>query len=199
MKIVRKILDLSFQLIEKNKILAKFKPVLHAADGFFFGVDKLNIVPHITDYIDLKRYMSFVIIGLLPSVLASIYFWGWRVILVILTSYIFGGMIEVAFAVVRKKEIHEGFLVTGMIFPLILPPSVPLWAVALGVMFGVFFGKEVFGGTGKNVFNPAIVGRIFLTICFPQIMTTTWPKPYIGGLGGFMRLSVDSVTSATPL
>lgn len=199
MKIVRRILDASFKLLAKNKILAKFKPVLTAADGALFGTDKLNTVPHIADYIDIKRYMSFVIVALLPVVAASIYFWGLRVILVILVSYVFGGMVEVAFAVVRKKEIHEGFLVTGLIFPLVLPPSIPLWIVALGIMFGVFFGKEVFGGTGKNIFNPAIVGRIFLTVCFPQIMTVTWPRPYIGGLAGFTKFGVDTITGATPL
>ena len=199
MKIVRKALDISFKLVEKSKFLSKFKPVLIAADGFFFGVEKVNSVPHISDYIDIKRYMSFVIIALIPVLCASVYFWGLRVILVILVSYIAGGAVEVAFAVVRKKEIHEGFLVTGLIFPLILPPSIPLWVVALGVMFGVFFGKEVFGGTGKNIFNPAVVGRIFLTISFPQIMTLGWPKPYIGGLGGFTKFSADAVTAATPL
>ncbi len=199
MKIVRKALDISFKLVEKNKFLSKFKPVLTALDGALFGTDELNTVPHITDYLDIKRYMSFVIIALLPAVAAAVYFWGLRVILVILVSYIAGGVVEVAFAVARKKEIHEGFLVTGLIFPLLLPPSIPLWVVALGVMFGVFFGKEVFGGTGKNIFNPAIVGRIFLTICFPLIMTVGWPKPYIGGLGGFSKFGVDAITAATPL
>src|SRR3990167_5354300 len=108
-----------------------------------------------------------------------------------MVSYIFGGIVEVAFAVSRKKEIHEGFLVTGLIFPLILPPTAPLWIVAVGVIFGVIFGKEAFGGTGRNIFNPAIVGRIFLSIAFPKIMTVYWQEPF--------KYSVDAVTMATPL
>ena len=90
----------------------------------------------------------------------------------------------------------------GLIFPLTLPPTVPIWVVAVGVMFGVFFGKEVFGGTGRNIFNPAIVGRIFLTIAFPNIMTMNWKQPFTTGLGGFLRYqntSVDALTQATPL
>jgi RnfABCDGE-type electron transport complex D subunit len=144
--------------------------------------------------------MSCVIVALIPVTLASVYFWGLRVLAVIAVSYIFGGLVEVAFAITRKKEIHEGFLVTGLIFPLILPPTIPLWMVALGVMFGVLFGKEAFGGTGRNIFNPAIVGRIFLSIAFPKIMTTQWQVPFSEGLGGLLRYqNIDAITSATPL
>lgn len=188
MKFIKDILDKFDSLTQKNKLLNYFKPVLTATDEFFFGTDKVTTLPHIVDYIDIKRFMSFVIIGLLAATLASIYFWGLRIIAIILVSYIFGGIVEVAFAVTRKKEIHEGFLVTGLIFPLTLPPTVPLWVVAIGVMFGVLFGKEAFGGTGRNIFNPAIVGRVFLTIAFPKIMTVHWQAP----------LS-DAVASATPL
>lgn len=201
MKLIKNILENINGIIQKNKTLAKFKPVVNAADEFFFGTDKVTTLPHIVDYIDIKRFMAFVVIALIPAVLASIYFWGWRVLAMIIVSYTFGGMIEVAFAVTRKKEIHEGFLITGLIFPLILPPTVPLWIVAVGVMFGVFFGKEVFGGTGRNIFNPAIVGRIFLSIAFPKIMTVNWYQPFSGGLGGFLHYqnSVDAITTATPL
>ena len=189
MKLIKQILDNLSLAIEKNKILKKFKPVLNATDEFFFGTDKVTSLPHILDPIDIKRFMSFVIIGLLPATIAAVYFWGMRVIALILVSYIFGGIVEVAFAVSRKKEIHEGFLVTGLIFPLILPPTAPLWIVAIGVMFGVVFGKEAFGGTGRNIFNPAIVGRIFLTIAFPKMMTLNWQAPF----------SQDAITTATPL
>jgi RnfABCDGE-type electron transport complex D subunit len=186
--------------MEKNKFLQKFKPILNATDEFFFGTDKVTTLPHIVDRMDIKRFMTFVIIALIPATLASIYFWGLRVLVIISASYVFGGLVEVAFAIYRKKEIHEGFLVTGLIFPLTLPPTVPLWVVAVGVMFGVVFGKEVFGGTGRNIFNPAIVGRIFLTIAFPHIMTMHWQEPFTQGLGGFVHYQgVDAVTSATPL
>lgn len=199
MKIIRNILDNLEQKVEKSRLLRKFKPVIKATDDFFFGTDKVASLPHISDHLDLKRYMSLVIIALMPATIAAVYLWGLRVISIILVSYIFGGLVEVAFAVVRKKEIHEGFLVTGLIFPLILPPTVPLWVVAVGVMFAGTFGKEVFGGTGRNIFNPAIVGRIFLSIAFPQMMTTSWQLPCRQGLGGLLHYKVDALTSATPL
>ena len=78
-----------------------------------------------------------------------------------------GGFWEMLFATVRRHEVSEGFLVTGMLFPLIMPPTVPLWQVALGVTFGVVVGKEIFGGTGMNVMNPALVGRAFLFFAYP--------------------------------
>lgn len=200
MKFLENILRNLNEMSRKNKLLGLFKPLLSATDEFFFGTDKVTSVPHMLDHMDIKRFMSFVIIALVPCVAASIYFWGYRVIAIILVSYICGGIVETIFAITRKKEIHEGFLVTGLIFPLILPPTVPLWVVAVGVIFGVIFGKEVFGGTGRNIFNPAIVGRIFLSVAFPKIMTVHWQDPFTSGLGGFLRYrGVDAVTMATPL
>ena len=86
---------------------------------------------------------------------------------VYLVTMLVGGHAEVLFAVVRKHEINEGFLVTGLLFPLTLPPTIPLWQVALGILFGVVIGKEVFGGTGMNVLNPALVARAFLFFAYP--------------------------------
>lgn len=200
MLIIKKMIDGFHELAAKNKVLAIFKPVLLATDEFFFGTDKRTTLPHVLDRMDMKRFMSFVVVALLPSVAAAVYLWGLRVILVILVSYACGGLVEVAFAIIRKKEIHEGFLITGLIFPLILPPTVPLWIVAVGIIFGVLFGKEVFGGVGRNIFNPAIVGRIFVSVAFPTIMTTNWAVPFSGGPGGFFAYqNVDAVTQATPL
>jgi Na+-transporting NADH:ubiquinone oxidoreductase subunit B len=84
-----------------------------------------------------------------------------------ITTFVVGGHIEMAVAVVRKHEVNEGFLVSGFLFPLILPPTIPLWQVALGIAFGVIIGKEVFGGTGMNVLNPALTGRAFLFFAYP--------------------------------
>ncbi len=84
-----------------------------------------------------------------------------------ITTFAVGGHIEMAVAVVRKHEVNEGFLVSGFLFPLILPPTIPLWQVALGIAFGVIIGKEVFGGTGMNVLNPALTGRAFLFFAYP--------------------------------
>ncbi|MEJ2057970.1 MAG: RnfABCDGE type electron transport complex subunit D [Desulfofustis sp.] len=160
---------------------------------FFYPPARTPTAPHVRDPLDIKRYMTIVIVAMLPSIAASIWFFGPRILLMILVSYAVGGIVEVIFACVRKTEIHEGFFVTGILFPLILPPSTPLWVVAVGIFFGVFFGKEVFGGTGHNIFNPALVGRLFVTIAFPTILTSGWTAP------GAWRGAVDAVSTATPM
>jgi RnfABCDGE-type electron transport complex D subunit len=158
-------------------------------EGILFGTRRLTpAAPHILDHIEIKRYMTVVILALMPSTVAAVVFFGWYALAMIITSYVCGGIVEVAFAVVRKKDIEEGFLVTGLIFPLVLPPTTPLWVVAVGVAFGVFFGKEVFGGTARNIFNPALVGRLFVTIAFPELLSSSWRAPF-----------TDAITSATPL
>ncbi len=189
MKILRKLIDSAYTILERNKIFTPLKPVLDAADSFFFGTDEVTQgAPHIRDTIDLKRYMITVLIAVLPCVAFGVYSYGLRVISLIMISYIFGGISEVLFSVIRKKEVNEGFLITGIIYPLLLPPTIPYWMAAVGIIVGVVFGKEVFGGTGKNIFNPAMVGRIFLAIAFPVEMTTEWKVPFL-----------DAITSATPL
>lgn len=107
---------------------------------------------------------------------------------VYLVTQIAGGLCEALFASVRRHEINEGFLVTGMLFPLTLPPTIPLWQVALGIMFGVVIGKEVFGGVGKNFLNPALTARAFLYFAYPGEMT-----------GDTIWVAVDGLTAATPL
>ena len=86
---------------------------------------------------------------------------------VLLVTFLVGGNCEALFSIVRRHEINEGFLVTGMLFPLILPPTIPLWQVALGIAFGVIIGKEIFGGTGMNILNPALTSRAFLFFAYP--------------------------------
>ncbi len=105
-----------------------------------------------------------------------------------LTTLIAGGTFEVLFAAVRNHEVNEGFLVTSMLYSLILPPSTPLWQVALGIIFGVVLGKEVFGGTGKNFLNPALTGRAFLYFAYPASMS-----------GDAVWTAIDGYSSATPL
>ena len=192
MKPIRSILEALYKipLIKKFKPLIDMaNPLIDATEAAFFGVDETtHQAPHFVDTIEIKRYMSCVIIALMPAVLAAICFYQLAAIKIIIVAYAAGGLVEVIFAIIRKKEIEEGFLVTGLIFPLILPPTTPLWVVAVGVIFGTLFGKEVFGGTGSNIFNPALVGRLFITIAFPKIMTTAWVMPF-----------ADAVTSATPL
>ena len=186
---------------EEGGSLKPLKPVFEATENFFFAPEKrTETAPHLRDPLDVKRYMSMVIIALLPCVAASLYFFGLRVLAVIMVSYVVGGTVETLFAVIRKEEINEGFLVTGLIFPLVLPPGLPLWMVGVGVAFGVFVGKELFGGTGRNVFNPAIVGRCFLALAHPAAMAGTWITPGSGGMGRLMQyVEADAVSSPTPL
>ena len=174
---------------EKGGKLEKLYPLYEALDTFAFTpAATTTSYPHIRDHFDMKRLMVFVVIALIPPVLMAMYntglqalqaqglptsvsncfFFGSKTILpIILVSYAAGGFWEFLFAVVRKHEINEGFLVTGLLFPLTLPPTIPLWQVAVGISFGVVIGKEVFGGTGMNILNPALVGRAFLFFAYP--------------------------------
>ena len=145
----------------------------------------------------MNRIVTFAIVAMLPAVAAAFLSFGPRIIAIIMVSYIAGGAVEVIFACIRKHDIHEGFLITGLIFPLVLPPTTPLWVVAVGVVFGTMFGKEMFGGTGRNIFNPALVGRLFITIAFPAIMTVSWQVPFTVN---WQQLPFEgTITSATPL
>lgn len=109
-----------------------------------------------------------------------------------ITTLVVGGIWEVIFATVRGHEVNEGFLVTSMLYALILPPSAPLWQVALGISFGVVIGKEVFGGTGKNFLNPALTGRAFLYFAYPAQMSgdTIWTP--VDGFSGATALSIGA-------
>lgn len=109
---------------------------------------------------------------------------------VYLTTFIVGGFWEVLFASIRRHEVNEGFFVTSVLFALTLPPSVPLWQVALGISFGVVLGKEVFGGTGKNFLNPALVGRAFLFFAYPAQMSGDAVWTSVDGFAGATSLSL---------
>lgn len=177
---------------------------------------------HIHDAIDSKRIMSLVVIALMPALLFGMYnigyqnysaagqlanasFWemfcfGFLALLPkILVSYIVGLGIEFAWAQWKKEEIQEGYLVTGMLMPLIIPISCPLWMLALSIAFAVIFCKEIFGGTGMNIFNVALSARAFLFFSYPSEMTgdTVWVANHsIFGLGNTLP---DATTMATPL
>ena len=113
---------------------------------------------------------------------------------ILLTSYAVGGLWEVLFAIIRKHEINEGFLVSGLLFPLTLPPTIPLWQVALGISFGIVVGKEVFGGTGKNFLNPALTARAFVYFSYPAYLSGNVWTSFMSG-----QSVVSSYSSATPL
>ncbi len=204
MKWLARSLERMRPVFQKGGRLHRLHPIFQAADGLLFShPDVTRNAPYGRDALDVKRYMSFVILALLPSLLASVYFFGPRILLMLFVSYAAGGLVEVLFSVVRKEEINEGFLVTGFIFPLILPPGLPLWMVALGMIFGVLVGKEVFGGTGRNLFNAALLGRCFLLLGYPATMSASWVQPqpghWIEWVKALPGMPVDAITGATPL
>lgn len=210
MKWLARLLERSHKLHEDGAPLRRLRPLFEAIEKFWFTPPEPTVQPpHVRDPLDVKRFMVTVIIALIPAVLCGLYLFGLRCLAVILVSYAVGGAIEVFFACVRKEEINEGFLVTGLLFPLILPPTIPLWMVAVGIAFAVIVGKELFGGTGRNLFNPALVGRAFLFLAYTPAMTTGWvtppPMPWDGGpvwgrLGEWISAAnVDALTTATPL
>lgn len=167
--------------------------------------------PHIRDRTDLKRYMYVVVVSLLPCLLFGIYNTGrnaylsvgvddpgllacflegavWVVPLLVI-SYAVGGFWEGLFAQLRGHEVSEGFLVTGMLYPLICPSTIPWWQFAIGISFGVVIGKEVFGGVGMNILNPALTARAFLFFAYPaQMSGNVWvPTPVVRGENGTLE------------
>ena len=149
--------------------------------------------------------MRRVVISLLPILLFAVYSFGLRILVLLAVVTIAGVLTE--YLILRfmkgnaKFKIPEAIFVTCILFTLILPSTVPFWVAVVGIAFGVLFGKGVFGGFGKNIFNPALVGRCFVFISFPSSMTVTWATPFQGFPGGFVRYStaVDSISAATPL
>lgn len=218
MKSLRKFLDRVKPGFEKGGKYEKFRSTFDAFETFLFVPDKVTSSgSHIRDSIDMKRTMTIVIIALLPCLLFGMYnvgyhhylstgmqislwpaFWfGFlKVLPIIVVSYVTGLAIEFIFAQVRGHEVNEGFLVTGMLIPLVMPVDVPLWTVAISTAFAVIIGKEVFGGTGMNILNPALTARAFLFFAYPGDMTGD--KVWIAGLENGKNI-VDGFSGATPL
>jgi len=196
----------------------KFHSLFEGLESFLFVSDRVTYKgSHIRDSIDLKRAMTVVIIALLPALFFGSYnvglqhyrsigadegallmFWfGFMKILpLIVVSYTVGLGIEFIAAQIRGHDINEGFLVTGLLIPLIMPVDVPLWMLALATAFAVIIGKEVFGGTGMNVLNPALIARAFLFFSYPGWMTGD--KVWIAGLTKGQHI-IDGFSGATPL
>ena len=202
-------------LFEKGGRFERLYPLYEAVLTIHFSTTETTKKgAHIRDGLDTKRFMILVVMALAPVTLFGIYNTGLQSLLsagketgvlecliqggiiflpILLTSYVVGGCWEVLFAIIRKHEINEGFLVTGLLFPLTLPPTIPLWQVALGISFGIVVGKEVFGGTGKNFLNPALTARAFVYFSYPAYLSgDVWTR-FVS------NASVDTYTSATPL
>lgn len=144
--------------------------------------------------------MINVLYALIPIMICSVYLFGWRslAMLVLLNAVGFG--VEYLFVRNDTKQVTSAVFVTSSLLTLSLPPTLPFWMGVVGVIFAVTFGKMVFGGFGKNVFNPALTGRAFLYVSFGMFMTNKWLGPVKGMLGGFLSwTSVDAISEATPV
>jgi Na+-translocating ferredoxin:NAD+ oxidoreductase RnfD subunit len=139
--------------------------------------------PKVLKFKAMNTNMKWLNFSLLLLVLAGIFIFGIQILFLALTVIIVDLIFEIMFAFFRGKQIDEGWLYNALILVLLLPPTVPLWIAAVGAGFGAFFGKLVFGGYPKYVFNPAVVGIIFLTISFPQFLSTQWLDPVTGMVG----------------
>ncbi len=147
-----------------------------------------------------QKPMVGVMIALIPAIVASIYYFGWRSLLMLAVVTVAGFLTEYLFLRAYYKEpVSSAVFVTCFLFTLTLPPTLPIWIAIVGVVIGVLFGKMVFGGFGRNIFNPAITGRAFIYISFGAPMTAAWVNPFKGFPGGFGVFASDAVTSATPM
>ena len=197
---------------------SRLYPFFEAMETVFFAPgSKTAEGPHLRDSLDVKRFMTLVIVALLPCLAFGIYNAGYQfhlasgltpgpvsviaqglrlVLPMVIVTYVVGFFWEILFASVRKHTISEGLFVSCMLFPLTLPPTTPLWQVAVGISFGIVIGKEIFGGTGRNFLNPALTGRAFLYFAYPVQMSgdAVWTA-----LASGLRAPVDAFSAATPL
>ncbi|MFP4546894.1 MAG: RnfABCDGE type electron transport complex subunit D [Fidelibacterota bacterium] len=142
-----------------------------------------------------QKMMMKVVYALIPVLLTAIYFFGWRVAAVVAVSTFFAVLTEWIMSSNRKGKISQAVYVTALLYGLSLPPTVPFWIAAVGAVVAILFAKEVFGGFGKNVFNPAIVGRAFVYVSFPQELTSRFVPAFQGIPGGFKHWSFESLKS----
>ena len=193
MNFLRKKLDDIKRPFAKGEKWEKLAPAINAFDTFLFVPNHTTQKgAHIRDAVDLKRTMVTVIIALIPALFYGIYNTGYqyliqtesnftfidafihgslKVLPMIVVSYVVGLTIEFAFAVYRGHEVNEGYLVTGMLIPMIMPVDIPLWMVAISTAFAVIIAKEAFGGTGMNILNPALTARAFAFFAYPTYMS----------------------------
>jgi len=216
MKLFRNILNTVKPHFIKGGKLERMYPAYDAFETFLFVPDHTTQKgSHIRDAIDLKRTMITVLIALMPALLFGMWnvgqlhfiaigesftlmkaftYGALKILPLIAISYGVGLSIEFAFAISRGHSVNEGYLVTGMLIPMIMPIDVPLWMVAVSVIFAVIIGKEVFGGTGMNILNPALTARAFLFFAYPSFMSGD--KVWINTDNGTV---VDGFSGATPL
>jgi Na+-transporting NADH:ubiquinone oxidoreductase subunit B len=178
---------------EPGNKLEKYRPAINALDTFLFVPNHTTQKgAHIRDAVDLKRTMIIVVLALIPALIFGMWNAGYqhyiqlgenpavfeailhgayKIVPMIVVSYGVGLGLEFAFAIMRGHEVNEGYLVTGLLIPMIMPIDIPLWMVALSVIFAVLIGKEAFGGTGMNILNPALTARAFAFFAYPTYMS----------------------------
>jgi Na+-transporting NADH:ubiquinone oxidoreductase subunit B len=193
MKFLRDKIDQIKKPFGKGEKLEKFAPAVNALDTFLYVPNHTTKHgAHIRDAVDLKRTMITVVLALVPALIFGTWNAGyqslsqvqetvpfldalihgaWKVLPMIAVSYGVGLGIEFYFAIVRGHEVNEGYLVTGLLIPMIMPIDLPLWMLALSVIFAVIIGKEAFGGTGMNILNPALTARAFAFFAYPTYMS----------------------------
>ncbi len=216
MKFLQKTFDKIKPHFEKGGKWEKLHPIYDGHRTIFFSPDSVTSGTgvQVRDAMDLKRLMMTVIIAMIPCLVFGIWNTGyqhhlatgaapeildqilvglWVTLPILVVSYGVGLSIEFTFCVIKGHPISEGFLVTGMLIPLVMPPTIPLWQVGLATAFAVIIGKEAFGGTGMNILNVALTARAFLYFAYPsQISGEVWT--YMGG-----ETPVDGYSGATPL
>ena len=143
--------------------------------------------------------MVRVLWALTPALAMSVWLFGWRSLVMLAVVNGFGWLAEYLFARHYREPVTSAVLVTNCLLALSLPPNLPWWMAALGIVFGVVFGKMAFGGFGRNIFNPALVGRAFLYVNFTTAMNNRWFEPVGGAWGGLTRYAPDAICSATPI
>ena len=209
---LRKFIDKIKPNFEEGGKLYCFHSFFDAMETFFYVPNKVTINgSHVRDAVDMKRNMIYVLIALIPCFLFGTWNIGFqhfhshgetatlwqnfgyglmKILPLYIVSYVVGLSIEIIFAQVRKEEVNEGFFVTGFLIPLIMPADVPLWMLAIAVAFAVIIGKEVFGGSGMNVVNPALLARAFMFFSYPSQMS---------GDSIWIAEKADAYSGATPL
>ena len=209
---LRKFIDKIKPNFEEGGKLYCFHSFFDAMETFFYVPNKVTINgSHVRDAVDMKRNMIYVLIALIPCFLFGTWNIGYqhflshgetatlmqnfgfglmKILPLYIVSYVVGLGIEIIFAQVRKEEVNEGFFVTGFLIPLIMPADVPLWMLAIAVAFAVIIGKEVFGGSGMNIVNPALLARAFMFFSYPSKMS---------GDGIWIAERGDAISGATPL
>lgn len=219
MKALRNYLDKIKPNFQKGGKFEKLESSFDAFETFLFVPNHVTKTgSHIRDYIDLKRTMAIVVIALMPALLFGMWNVGYQhymsvgqaatfftqflygfiqVFPIVVVSYVSGLTVEFIFAQIRKHEVNEGFLVSGMLIPLVMPVDTPLWMISLATIFAVVFGKEVFGGTGMNIFNPALLARAFVFFAYPGKITGD--LIWVSGLSDTSTKLIDGYSGATPL